>query len=78
MKTILGRLNLAVKDGLIKINPVKERREEVLTGKELEKLLEAAGEPFKSLLTAMADSGCRPGEICSYGSSIASPINPCG
>jgi integrase len=28
-------------------------------------LLEAAAEPFKTLLKAMADSGCRPGEICS-------------
>jgi integrase len=72
IKTILACLNLAVKDGLISVNPVKdvekpawERRELVLTGDELAKLLPAAREPFKTLLTAMADSGCRPGEICS-------------
>ena len=72
IKTILACLNLAVKDGLISANPVKnvekpawERREAVLTGEELAKLLSAAREPFKTLLTAMANSGCRPGEICS-------------
>jgi integrase len=72
IKTILACLNLAVKDGLITANPVKdvekpawERRENILTGEELGKLFSAAAEPFKTLLTAMADSGCRPGEICS-------------
>jgi integrase len=71
IKTILACLNLAVKDGLITANPVKdiekpawERRELILTGEELDKLFAAAREPFKTLLTAMADSGCRPGEIC--------------
>ena len=72
IKTIIACLSLAVKDGLIDVNPVKdiekpawERREKVLTGDELSKLLSAAREPFKTLLKAMADSGCRPGEICS-------------
>jgi integrase len=72
IKTILACLNLAVKDDLITSNPVKdvekpawERRELVLTGEELGKLLSAASEPFKTFLTAMANSGCKPGEICS-------------
>lgn len=71
IKTILACLNLAVKDGLIDENPVKdiekpawERREKILSGEELEKLLAAAREPFKTLLRAMAESGCRPSEIC--------------
>jgi integrase len=72
IKTIIACLNMAVKHGLIEKNPVKdvekpawERRELILTGDELEKLFAAAREPFKTLLRAMADSGCRPGEICS-------------
>ena len=71
IKTILACLNLAVKDKMIEANPVKdiekpawERREKILTGDELAKLFEAAPEPFKTLLKAMTDSGCRPGEIC--------------
>ena len=71
IKTILACLNVAVKDGLIKENPVKdiekpawERREHILTGEELDKLFAAAREPFQTLLRAMADSGCRPQEIC--------------
>ena len=71
VKTILACLNLAVKDKMIEANPVKdiekpawERREKILTGDELAKLFEAAPEPFKTLLKAMTDSGCRPGEIC--------------
>jgi integrase len=72
IKTILACLNLAVKDGLIDENPVRdiekpawERREKILSGEELAALLKAAREPFMTLLQAMADSGCRPGEICS-------------
>jgi integrase len=71
IKTILACLNLAVKDGLIEENPVKniekpawERREKILTGEELDALSAAAREPFKTLLKAMTDSGCRPSEIC--------------
>jgi integrase len=71
IKTILACLNLAVKDGLITGNPVKdiekpawERREHILTGDELDKLFAAAREPFLTLLRAMAGSGCRPKEIC--------------
>jgi integrase len=71
IKTILACLNRAVKDGLIEENPVKdiekpawERREKILTGDELAKLRAAAKEPFKTLLTAMCESGCRPSEIC--------------
>jgi integrase len=72
IKTIIACLNLALKDGLIEETPVKdiekpgwERREKILSGEELQKLLVAASEPFKTLLKAVADSGCRPGEICS-------------
>jgi integrase len=71
IKTIVACLNLAVKDGLIDDNPVKdvekpawERREKILTGDELARLLAAATEPFRTLLKSMADSGCRPQEIC--------------
>ena len=71
IKTILACLNLAVKDGLIDENPVRniekpawERREKILTSEELEKLQAAAREPFRTLLGAMVDSGCRPSEIC--------------
>ncbi len=71
IKTILACLNRAVKDGLIAENPVKdvekpawERREKILTGEELAKLMAAAKEPFRSLLVAMTESGCRPSEIC--------------
>jgi integrase len=71
IKTILACLNVAVRDELIEENPVKdiekpawERREKIPTGEELQKLLAAAKEPFKTLLRAMADSGCRPHEIC--------------
>jgi integrase len=71
IKTILACLNRCVKDGLIEANPVKdiekpawERREHILTSDELSRLLDAAREPFRSLLVAMAESGCRPGEIC--------------
>ena len=71
IKTILACLNRAVKDGMIDANPIHdiekpswERREKILTGDELEKLLAAAREPFRTLLKAMADSGCRPSEIC--------------
>ncbi|MGO9470508.1 MAG: tyrosine-type recombinase/integrase [Isosphaeraceae bacterium] len=72
IKTVIACLSQAVRDGLIEENPVKdiekpawERREKILTAEELAKLLAAAREPFKTLLKAMADSGCRPGEICS-------------
>jgi integrase len=71
IKTILACLNRAVKDGLIEENPIKniekpawERRNEILTGEELAKLMAAAREPFKTLLVAMCESGCRPSEIC--------------
>jgi integrase len=71
IKTILACLNRCKKDGLIESNPIKdiekpawERREKILTTEELQKLLEAAREPFKTLLIAMVESGCRPGEIC--------------
>ena len=71
IKTILACLNRAVKDGLIADNPVKdiekpawERREKILTSDDLAKLLAAANEPFKTLLKAMSESGCRPSEIC--------------
>lgn len=71
IKTILACLNKAVKDGLIDANPLKdvakpswERREKILSGDELAALLRHAREPFRTLLKAMADSGCRPGEIC--------------
>jgi integrase len=71
IKTIVACLNVAVRDELIEANPVRdiekpawERREKILTGEELQKLLAAAREPFKTLLQAMADSGCRPQEIC--------------
>lgn len=71
IKTILACLNRAVKDGLIEANPIKdvekpawERREKVMTGDELGKLLAAAKEPFRTLLKAMAESGCRPQEVC--------------
>jgi integrase len=71
IKTVLACLNFAVKNGLIGDNPVKdiekpawERREKILTGEELEKLLAAAREPFRTLLRGMVDSGCRPSEIC--------------
>jgi integrase len=72
IKTILACLNMAVKNGLIEENPLKdvekpawERRELILSGEELAKLLESAAEPFRTLLWAMAESGCRPSEICS-------------
>ena len=85
IKTILACLNMAVRDGLIEANPVKdiekpawERREEIPTGDELAKLLEAAREPFKTVLEAMSDSGCRPGEICSLLVRTASPRIRCG
>src|SRR5207253_359074 len=71
IKTILACLNRAVKHKLIEENPVKdiekpawERRELILTGEELATLFAAAREPFKTLLKAMTDSGCRPSEIC--------------
>jgi integrase len=72
IKTNIACLGLAVKDGLIEANPVEdiekpawERREKIPTGDELATLLAAAREPFRTLLIAMAESGCRPGEICS-------------
>jgi integrase len=71
IKTILASLNRCVKDGLIETNPVKdiekpawERRDKILSAEELQKLLVAAREPFKTLLVAMVETGCRPGEIC--------------
>ena len=71
VKTIHACLNKAVKDKLLKANPLAgmekpawERREQVLTGEELAKLLGAAREPFRTLLRAMAETGCRPQEIC--------------
>jgi integrase len=71
IKTIQACLNLAVKDRLIEENPLKdiakpawERRELILTSDELAQLFAAAREPFKTLLKAMTDSGCRPSEIC--------------
>lgn len=71
IKAILACLNRAVRDGLIAANPVKdiekpawERREKVLTADELAALLAAAREPFKTVLWAMAETGCRPSEIC--------------
>ena len=71
IKTILACLNRSVKDGLIDANPVKdiekpawERREKILSADELGKLMAAAREPFKTLLKAMSESGCRPSEIC--------------
>jgi integrase len=71
IKTILACLNRAVNDGLIEENLIKniempawERREKILTGDELAKLMEAAKEPFKTLLVAMCESRCRPSEIC--------------
>ncbi|QEH32122.1 site-specific tyrosine recombinase XerC [Aquisphaera giovannonii] len=71
IKTILACLNRAVKDGLLDANPVKdvekpawERREHIMTPEELQRLLAAAREPFRTLLIAMAETGCRPQEIC--------------
>ena len=71
IKTILACLNRAVKDGVIDANPLHdiekpnwERREKILSGEELTILLSHAREPFRTLLKAMADSGCRPSEIC--------------
>ena len=71
IKTILACLNRAVKDGLIDAHPLRdiekpswERREKILSYEELQTLLDAAKEPFRTLLKAMAESGCRPGEVC--------------
>jgi integrase len=71
IKTIIACLNVAVRDELIEENPVKdiekpawERREIIPTGDELQQLLAASAEPFRTLLWAMIESGCRPQEIC--------------
>jgi integrase len=64
-------LNHCVKRGKIDRNPLKsvekptwERRERELTAGELGQLLDAAEGPFRSILTALVESGCRPSEVC--------------
>jgi integrase len=60
----------AITEGLVSDDPFKnlqkpaaKRRERDLTSEERTLLLNAAAEPFKTFLTALFDSGARPGEV---------------
>ena len=63
--------NWGIEQGLISVNPLRtlkkpkaNRRERILTAAEREKIFEAAGHgSFRNFLTAMAETGARPGEI---------------
>jgi len=63
--------NWGIEQGLINSNPLRslkkpkaQRRERILTAAELRKIFEAISDgPFRSFLTAMMETGARPGEI---------------
>jgi len=63
--------NWGIEQGLISSNPLRslkkpkaQRRERILTSGEREKIFEAiSDEAFRSFLTAMVETGARPGEI---------------
>lgn len=63
--------NWAVEQGYIDNNPIRvmkrptpKRRERILTGDERQAILRAArGQPFKNFVTALQETGARPGEI---------------
>jgi len=67
---ILAALNYCQRQGYIAVNPLKgfarpavERREEIITDAELERLIEGAMPEFRDLLVCMRELGTRPKEL---------------
>jgi integrase/recombinase XerC len=68
--SVLACLNYAVKTRVIPQNPLRdvtkppwERREAVMTKEERETVLAHVRGPFRDLVIALSETGCRPGEI---------------
>lgn len=71
IKAIMAAINLAVGQKQLAVNPLAgfikpawTRRREVISPEEVDRVVAAAREPFRSVVRAMLATGCRPGEIC--------------